>query len=304
MTRAAICGGAELEAACDVLGLEPSAKPRVVLVDLREPGAAARAARYPTEIPRIAIATAAQAELIAALGAGAPVAPTADPAIIGPLLARTIPSEPRDRTRIITVTAARGGTGRTLCAANLARRLCAAVSVIAVDATGTGALGWWLGAEARPWSDLEVLAGELRGEHLELVATALGPRLSLLGGPPAAPSGDTLTATIGAAREIADVVLIDAPLLADERARLATTRSDRVLVLAYADGASAAALSAAELPAGAWILGSQGALDGAFRVLPRDEAAVAAALARHDPIGASLGRAYDDLAELLAIDAS
>jgi cellulose biosynthesis protein BcsQ len=203
------------------------------------------------------------------------------------------------------VTAARGGTGRTLCAANLARRLASEQTVMAVDGTGTGALGWWLGVEPRPWAELEALAGELRAEHLELVATPAGPRLSIVGGAPTVPSADVLAMTIAAARERADLVVIDAPSLPDERARTAVARSDRVLVLSYADAASRAAIASADVPAGAWIIGSQcqtSAMEDAFRVLPRDERAIAEVLGSRESVGGALGRAYDELAELLWID--
>ncbi len=99
-------------------------------------------------------------------------------------------------------------------------------------------------------------------------------------------------------------MLVDLPLLADERSRQALSRSDRRLVLAYPDAASTAALSTAELPADPWIVAAQGPIDGAFRVLPRDEDSVADAIARSGVVGGALGRAYDELAELLAIDAS
>ena len=99
-------------------------------------------------------------------------------------------------------------------------------------------------------------------------------------------------------------MLIDAPLLPDERARVAIDRSDRVLVLSYADAASRAAFVSADVPASAWVIGSQGRVEDAFRVFPPDEAGVADALATRGPIGGALGRAYDELAELLAIDAT
>ncbi len=306
MTQVAICGGDELRSACEILGLEPATGvPRLVIVDLRAPGAATEASTFAADIPRIVVATAEQAASLAALGAERiAVAPSADAAILGPLVARSLPVATRDRTRVVTVTAARGGTGRTLCAASLARHLAADRTVLAIDATGTGALGWWLGVAPRSWSELEALTGELRDEHVELVATTVSPRLSLVGGPPAIPSASVLELTIAAARTLADVVLVDAPLLSDERARLAAARSDRVLVFSYPDPASLAALAEAELPDSAWLLGSQGALVDAFRVLPRDEPAVAAALSRRGPMGGALGRAYAELGELLAIDAT
>ena len=309
MTAVAICGGSELRAACYVLGLDDTgSRPRLVLVDLRVADASHAAAAFDAQVPRIIVGTPDQTGILAALGDGRVlVATSADPAVLGPLVARALPRAARERTRVVTVTAARGGTGRTLCAANLARRLAADRTVLAIDATGTGALGWWLGVEPRPWADLEALAGELRAEHVELVAAAAAPRLAVVGGAPASPTADVLAMTIAAAREQADLVLIDGAALADERARTASARSDRVLVLSYADGASRAALAAADVPEGAWIIGSQsesGSLGDAFRVLPRDERAVSEALATRGRAGGALGRAYDDLAELLAIDAT
>lgn len=305
MTAVAVCGGADLRAACDTLGLDPDAAgPRLVLVDLRTAPAAAQAATFPADIPRIVVATDDQAAMLAALGGGILLARSADAAEIGPLVARALPHTVPERTRVVTITAARGGTGRTLCTTNLARRLAGDRAVVTIDATGTGALGWWLRAEARPWSELETLAGELRAEHIELVATTVAPRLSIVGGPPDAPSADVLSRTIVAARELAHLVLVDAPLLADERTRTAMSRSDRTLVLSYADAASQGVLASADLSASAWVIASQDRTADAFRALPRDEPAVAEALVGRGRIGGALGRAYDDLAELLAIDAS
>ena len=305
MIRVAICGGEELRSSCVALGLEESSAPRIVLADLRCPGAAEQAASYPPALPRILIAMPEQATCLAALGATTSrLIASADPASIGPLIAELAPNPARERTRVITLTAARGGVGRTLCAANLARRLAGVGSVLALDATGTGALAWWLGVEARPWSELEVLSAELRAEHVELVATPVASRLSLIGGAPAVPSLEALIATINVARTLVDLVVVDAPPLADHRAQASAARSDRVLVLSYADPASTAALGAAVLPESAWLIGSQATIAGAFRVLPRDERAIGDALERRGPIGGVIGRAYDELAELLAIDAS
>ena len=275
-----------------------------MLVDLRVPDALARAAAFSSAVTRIVVATPEQAALLAALGGDTLVAPSADAADIGPLVARALPHTVPERTRVVILTAARGGVGRTVCAANLARRLAADRTVVAIDGTGTGLLGWWLGAEPRPWTELEALAGELRAEHVELVATTIGPRLSIVGGPSASPSGAVLSTTIAVARDIADVVLVDAPLLADERAHVSIARGDRVLILSYADAASVAALASADVPRSAWLIGSQDRIDDAFRILPRDEAAIADAVATRGRVGGALGRAYDDLAELLAIDAT
>jgi Mrp family chromosome partitioning ATPase len=309
LTAVAICGGSELRTACEVLGLEDTgSRPRLVLVDLRVADAARTAAAFEAQIPRIVIGTPDQTGLLAALGDDRVlVASSTDPAVLGPLVVRALPRVVRDRTRVVTVTAARGGAGRTLCAANLARRLARDRTVMAIDATGSGALGWWLAVEPRPWADLEALAGELRAEHVELVATPAAPRLAVVGGAPTLPSADVLAMTIAAAREQADLVLIAAPALPDDRARTAAARSDRVLVLSYADAASRAALASADVPAGAWIIGSQcqsEPIADAFRLLPRDERAIADALATQGRAGGALGRAYDELAELLAIDAT
>ena len=305
MTRVAICGGEELRAACAVLGLEASSSPRLVLVDLRCAGAAEQAAAHPAAIPRILIADRDQAACLAALGTiGAAIVGSAEPAVLGPSIAQLLPRPARDRTRVVTVTAARGGVGRTLCAANLVRRLSESCTVVAIDATGTGGLGWWLAADPRPWSELEAVSSELGPEHVELVATSVTSRLTLVGGAPAAPSADTLSGTIKAARSLADMVIIDAPLLADERARACLARSDRTLVLSYADPASVAALASADVPDSAWRVGSQAAIDNAFRVLPRDEHAIGETMDDRRQVAGALGRAYDDLAELLAIDAT
>src|SRR5260221_1849265 len=304
MTRVAMFGGDELRSACEVLDLQASSSPRLVLVDLRCPGAAEDAASLPAGLPRIIIATTEQRACFAALGAnGIAVAVSADRAVIGPLVARLLPQPARDRTRVVAVTAARGGVGRTLCAANLVRRLADSCSVIAIDATGTGALGWWLGVDPRPWAELEALSTELRAEHVELVATGAGSRLSLVAGAPNAPALETLDATIAAARSLADIVLIDTPILADERGRACAAQAERVLVLSYADAASIAALAAAEISPSAWRIGSQAEIDDAFRVLPRDERAVGEALERRGSTTGALGRAYAELADLLAIDA-
>ncbi|HLZ47951.1 MAG TPA: hypothetical protein VKR80_04805 [Candidatus Limnocylindria bacterium] len=307
MTPVAICGGTELRQACELLGLEEATQtePRLVLADLRVPGAAAAASAFAAAIPRIVIGTAEQAEPLAALGTDAiRFARSADAAALGPLVLAALPRTSRGRTSVITLTAARGGTGRTMCAAALARRMSRSCTVMAIDATGTGALGWWLGLVPRSWSELESLSGELRPEHIELVAMSVSPGLSLVGGPPQLPSADVLEVTIDAARGLADVVLVDAPVLADDRAQRTARKSDRVLVFAYGDAASRAALDVAEVPEAAWIIGAQGQVADAFRVLPRDEGAVADAIGGRSRLGGAIGRALDELAELLVIDAT
>lgn len=300
---AAVCGAA-LEEAARVLDLDRAARPQIVLVDLRDADAAVAAAAYPATLPRVAVVTAEQREMLAATGASVPTAISTDPAVLGPLVAAVAPRSARGATRVIVVTAGRGGVGRTLLVANLARRLAAARSVLAVDLTASGALGWWLGVGGRPWLDVASLADELRAEHLALLAVEAGTKLSVIGGPPEAPAAGLATVALTAARELADIVVVDAPPLADPVAQAAIAVADRVLVLGYDDVASRAVLAAAAVPEAAWRIGAQGPVEQAFRVLPRDERAVADAMARRERVDGALGAAYDALAELLAIDAS
>jgi hypothetical protein len=110
-----------------------------------------------------------------------------------------------------------------------------------------------------------------------------------------------------AASAIADLVIVDAPPLFDERARALSDSADRVLVVAGDDAASIGALEGASDEQRTWVLASRcpaRSLTGrsVMRELPDDPASVRSA--RHGPsaVGGALGRAYDDLAELLAID--
>jgi len=309
--RAAICGGADLRAAAVMLGLEPcdAGRPDLVLVDLRDAAACVAAAALESGIPRVAVAGETERALAAALGyEPASIAATCEPAALGPLVVAALPRRPRRATRGIVVTGARGGVGRTLLAANLARRLASRVPVAALDATGTGALGWWLQCAPRAWTELEGLADELTAEHLAVVA-ADGAGVRVIGGAPLAPTRALAESTVRAAMSLAELVLIDAPLLADERTRVLAAQADRVLVVSYDDPISIATLEASELPSDAWLMASQSRAArigdrAAFRALPRDEAAVSAALSGRRSVGGALGRAYDELAELLALDAS
>jgi Mrp family chromosome partitioning ATPase len=309
--RVAICGGADLRAAAGTLGLEPcdAGRPDLVLVDLRDEAACVAAAALESGIPRVAVAGDAERALAAALGYDASaIAASCEPAALGPLVVAALPRRVRRATRVIVVTGARGGVGRTLLAANLARRLASRTAVAAVDATGTGALGWWLQCAPRAWAELEGLADELTAEHLAVVAAeSAGARV--IGGAPLAPTRALAESTVRAAMSLAELVLVDAPLLADERCRALAAVADRVLVLSYDDPLSTASLDASDAPSDSWLLASQSraARIGdrpAFRGLPRDEAAVSAALSGRRAAGGALGRAYDELAELLALDAS
>jgi hypothetical protein len=309
--RAAICGGDDLRAAAATLGLDPcdAGRPDLVLVDLRVASACVVAATIDSGIPRVAVAGDSERALAAALGYdAASIAATCEPAALGPLVVAALPRTPRRATRLVVVTGARGGVGRSLLVANLARRLASRVAVAAVDATGTGALGWWLQCAPRAWTELEGLTDELTAEHLAVVATE-SAGLRVIGGAPVVPTRALAESTVRAAASLAELVLVDTPVLADDRGRALAALADRVLVLSYDDPLSLATLDASEVPGGAWLLASQSrtARIGertAFRALPRDEAAVGSALSGRRSVGGALGRAYDELAELIALDAS
>ncbi|MDO8563117.1 MAG: hypothetical protein Q7S25_04655 [Candidatus Limnocylindria bacterium] len=308
--RVALVGGTELAAAAVALGLETvTERPELALIDLRDPAALAGAEALPLALPRVVVAAPEQRALARALGIpDAAIAPTAEPAALGPRIAAAAPVASPQPTRAVLVTAARGGTGRTLLVANLARRLAKRCATLVLDLTGSGSVGWWLGVTPRPWSDLEGLAHELSSEQLGVVAEDAARSLRVVGGAPHAPSVPVATAAVRAALGLVELVLIDAPVLADERTRAVVPLADRVLILGYDDAASDAALDAAERPDGAWTVASQPTrrTDGErapFFVLPRDETAIAAALASRAATGGALGRAYDALAELIATDA-
>ncbi len=309
-TRARVFGGADLRASALALGLElVDRDEQLAIVDLRDAAACAAAANVPAAVARVVVAGDAERPLLDALGIDAArVASSCDVLAIGPLVAAAAPPRARSATRVVAVGAVRGGAGRTLLVANLARRLAARMSVCAVDLTGTGALGWWLECDTRPWSELEALRAELSADHLTVLATVAQAGVRVVGGPPAAPSVPLAAATIRVALALDDLVLVDAPLVTDPLFAAAAELADRVVVLAYEDAVSRATLAAAA-PDDAWLVLSQSRAERigdreVFRALPRDEDAVAAALARRGAVGGALGRAYDDLADLLAIDAS
>lgn len=308
MIPAALCGGAELAEAAAVLGLREADRPEIVLLDARSDEAVARAAALPLDIPRVVVAEGPSALLLRSAGLAHVVSGTA-PEQIGPALARALPRMERNTTRLVVVTAARGGVGRTLLATQLARRLSTRSPTWLVDATGTGAAAWWLRAEVGGWKDLEPMAGELTADHLRVVAAQPTQGLRVIGGAGTAPSFALLARCVERLRATEELVIVDGPLLSDEGSRALVSADDqrvRTLVVSYGDPASLAALEPYDLE-GAWLIASQcGSLDGhpVFRAMPRDEGAVAAASAARALIGGRLGRAYADLAELLALDAT
>jgi hypothetical protein len=289
--------------------VEPE-KASVAVVDLRDAQFVSMAAGLPRELPRIVVMDDGHRPLIDALGFPlSAIASSCEPAVLGPLITSVIPAARRQATRSIVITSVRGGAGRTLLAANLARRLARQRPTLAVDLTGSGDLGWWLGAHPSSWRELEGMSEELNVDHLAVLAVEVAPGLRLAGGPPVAPSGPLALAAVRAGLELAELVVVDAANLAEPRTQLVVERADRVLVLTYADPVAIAALESIDLPPDAWLIGSQGsslALGGheIFRVLPRDEDAVTSAANGPRAASGALGAAYDDLAGLIAIDAS
>jgi hypothetical protein len=309
--RVALYGGPELASAAEVLGLitVEAARADLALVDLRDTQALSRAAAIGPELPRVVVLGDEQVALAGALGVPSrSVARSCEPAVLGPLIAATLPPK-RGSTRSIMVTSVRGGAGRSLLVSNLARRLAVLRATLCLDLTGDGTLSWWLGATTGSWSDLEDLTDELTAEHLGVVATEAAPGLRLVGGPPYAPSVQLALSAFKAALELSEIVLVDAPILADERTRRLVGSVDRVIVMSYEDPISVAALASADVPERAWLIASQSvatSLGGhdVFRALPRAEGAIAAMTSRPNALDGALGKAYDGLAEIIAIDAT
>ena len=305
MTRAVVCG-AGFDEAVDVLGLERvTESPDVVLVDLREPGAAERAAAIAPHVPRVLIAGPREAAIVRAAGASAGICDSAAPAALGPHIAAALPTGPRGATRVVLVTGPRGGAGRTLLACGLAERLARGLSVLVLDATGSGAAAWSLGLAPGPWSDLEGLVDELTGEHLAIVAAQRG-RIRVVGGASSMPSVALLRASVRAGASVAQCVIVDAPLLFDDRTRALSPEADRVLVVSPSDPLALASLDGALGDPRVWLIASRCRADRigehpVVRSLPDDPGAVRAG-GRGRGVGGALGRGYDELAELVAID--
>jgi hypothetical protein len=312
MTRAFVFGPNDLRTSIAALGLVAveSDDADIVVVDLRDAEAVAKASRAPRSLPRVVVADPGQVDLVVASGfARDLVATTSEAAAIGPLIAAALPRERRRATRSILVTAARGGVGRSLLVANVARRLAAKRTVLAVDATGSPGLSSWLGAAPAGWRELEGLEQELTSDHVAVVASEIAPQLRMLGGPPTPPTPVLCRAAVRAGLDLVETVLVDGPNLCEMRTRDLMSLVDRVLVLTYDDPISLAALEAADVPDAAWLVASQSratSLGGrdVMRALPRAEPEVAGAAAGPRAVAGALGRAYDDLTELLALDGS
>jgi hypothetical protein len=306
VTRVLACGDT-FAAAIETLGLEPvDDRPELVLVDVDDDAALARAAVVPAEVPRIAIVGPERDLILRAIGSAVPVALSSHPAAIGPLLARLAPTRARPATRVVVVTGVAGGIGRTLLTVNLAARIGLRASVLVLDATGSGAASWWLGLAPGSWSDLEGLVDELTVEHIAVVASER-ERVRLIGAHGAMPSTALLLATARACEGWTDLVLVDAPTLVDERARGLAQVADRLLVLVSDVAPHAAALDAVPVDERTWVIASRSRPEriagrAVLRALPDDPSAVRAATRGPSVAGGLLGRAYDDLAELLALD--
>lgn len=310
MTRVAVFGRRELHDAVGALGLDAGDDGVVAVIDAEDLEAVARAAALASTVPRVVVAPAEKHTMLRALGTDpSRIVTSSAPAVLGPALGALLPSRARGATRVVAVTGTRGGVGRTLLVANLARRLAESCRVAVVDATGTGAAAWWLGAEASPWAELEPLVAELSAEHLAIVAREAATNIHLVGGGYASPSDAIVVASVRAALSSFELVLVDMPPVFHQLCVTLRPLLDRAIVLTYDDPLSVASLDAPTITTGDWVIASQFAArrvgeHDVFRALPRDEPAVASALSSRRAVAGRLGHAYDDLAEILTIDAA
>lgn len=303
MTRVAVCG-ARLRAAAEVLGCDAvAADPELALVDLDDADAIAAAATIAPAVPRIVVGGSEHLTILRAAGCTAVVAASVEPAAIGPLVASALPPRPRRATRLVVVTGLRGGTGRTMLAAGLAERIARSLSVLVIDATGSGDVGRRLGLAPGTWSDLEGLVDELTTEQLGIVA-AQRDSLRIIGGAPVMPSAPLLGAVIREALGLAEVVIVDAPAVHDERTSALRAAADRVLLVAAAEDRVEAWIDERTWPVVTRSRAERIGALAAMRSLPDDPSAVRSAARGASPVGGALGRAYDDLADLLVIDAT
>jgi Mrp family chromosome partitioning ATPase len=310
--RIVVLGGDDVRATVALLGFEIADVDRaqVAVVDARDRAVLAHAASLPSKLPRLTIVASDDQAFFTALGIDpARVVTSVEPAIVGPALVALMPAAARGATRVVSITGSRGGVGRTLLAANLARRIAKRLRVCAIDATGTGALAWWLRVSPKPWAEIEPVAEELTAEQLSLVADAEmdGPRV--IGGALATPSSVALSAVVRVASTAHDLLIVDGPVTCDPLAHALSQVADRRVILTYDDPWSTLLLETATVGERDWLIASQSkarAVAGhqTFRALPRDESSVAAAISSRASAGGALGRAYDELAELLVIDAT
>lgn len=306
--RVRVFGGDALRASVVALGYEPSDSGPLAVVDLSDETAVAGAAAADAA-ERVFVCGPSHVALVAATGVSSDrIAYDTDPAILGPVIARAFPRERRSATRTVAVTGVRGGVGRTLLVTNLAMRLATRLRICVIDATGSGNAAWWLRCDARPWSELEALADELSPDQLGVIANEARDNVHVVGGRGGVPTAAILAAAARAATHLDDLVILDLPPVFGWSGDAARERTDRTLVLAYDEPLSLDVLDAGAA-GDAWLIASQTSASrlGAhevFRSLPRDEGSVRAALGARAKAAGALGRAYDELAELVAIDAS
>jgi hypothetical protein len=289
--RIAVLGDDTLRESIVTLGFEPcDANADALVVDLRDAAAVRRAAAI-VGVPRIFVGGDSERPLVAALGLEASFVVGTEPARIGPALMQVLPARSRAATRLVVVTSARGGVGRTLLATNLVRRLVQHRRVWLVDATGSGAAAWWLAADPRPWPSLESLVDEMSIDHLRLSAHETEGGVRVVGGAGAAPTRPLLDAVVRVALASEDVVIVDAPTAFDALTSAASALAQRTLFLSYDDPISHAALPPESDDV--WLIASQCARPqlgarSAFRAMPRDDGAIAAALAAASLASATL----------------
>lgn len=308
MSAVAICGGPDLREVAAELGLrEDETKSSLVLVDADDDAAVAGASHLDPRIPRVFVAEAGRAALLAAAGVLHVVVRPLSAQALGAVVF-AIERERERPPRLLLFVSATGATGRTSLVANLALRLALHVAVVALDATGTGALAWRLGATVAPWPALVAVGADLGEAHLRL-AGAQRDGILVLGGSGAC-GEEQLLRVIELARAMG-LLLVDGP--APWCAGQLPDRADRVFVCANPDPASVAVTlgTCGELFArGAQLVVSQARerdateLAAAFGrapalLLPRDEAAMRDALLRRGAAGGELGRTYDAIAEII-----
>lgn len=299
-------GGADLRAACAELELEErTVGVELIVVDADDDACVARSAAFPPDAPRVFVAERTRAELLRTAGAAHVVTRPVDARTLGPVVFALERARPMT-LRLVLFCSASGATGRTLLVANLASRIASRMNVLALDATGTGALAWRLGASVAPWSDIAAVGPDLAETHLRLAAAERSHAL-VLGGA-GAPDPELIVRVARLARDLG-LVLVDAPAYRPSPALVEI--ADRVVVSANPDPASAAATAALlDLFADAQLVVSQAEerdvpeLRRLFGrppsfLLPRDERSCRAATRGRSPAGGRLGAAYDAIAELL-----
>ena len=308
-SRIAVFGDDGLVASVIALGFEVADDAPCAVVDAGDAEALARASHLPATVPRVVIAAPQDHARLCALGLDAArIATDRSAAAIGPAISALLPQGVRSRSRVVLIAGAAGGVGTTLLATNLARRVARVIRTCVIDITGSGAAGWWCGVDLASWAELEPLASELGADHIPLVSREASADLYLIGGGGAAPSEAIVSATLRAAVSAFDVVIVDAEPVYALRDPLHTL-ADRVLVLSRDDAMSAAALTCPWLAEDDWLIAcgpSVRQLSGrdVFRALPWDDDAVSSARSRRGAVGGRLGRAYDELAEIISVDSA